>query len=117
MCEILRRALVADQVLSSSPLEIDDAALDFLATISDGDARSALNGLEMSVAATPLNEDGVKQVSLATVKEAVQRTHLVYDKDGEHYYNMISALHKSIRGSDADASLYWITRMLVSGEV
>ena len=77
--------------------------------MADGDARVALNVLDMVVTS-------YKKVSIDNIKDALQKTHLLYDKKGDEHYNIISALHKSMRGSDADASLYWLTRMLEAGE-
>jgi putative ATPase len=91
-------------------------ALKFLAKMADGDARNALNALEMAVQARKQKDTDTILISFELVKEALQRTHLSYDKDGEEHYNVISALHKSIRGSDDDAALYWLGRMLESGE-
>nr|CAG8451686.1 8072_t:CDS:10 [Entrophospora candida] len=94
---------------------IDDESLKFLAVISDGDARVALNALEVALniskrepRRTKLNKDDIKKI--------FQKSHLLYDKDGEEHYNIISALHKSMRGSDPNASLYWLGRMLTAGE-
>jgi putative ATPase len=90
---------------------MDDDALDFIANISDGDARVALNALELSSLSSKN-----KHIDLKTVETVVQRKALRYDKTGEEHYNLISALHKSLRGSDADAGLYWLARMLEAGE-
>ena len=114
---LLRRAITIDALLNSLPMHVDDDAITFLAQSCDGDARAALNAFEMASRTAAADDDGVRHVSLESVRQAFQRTHVSYDKDGEQYYNMISALHKSIRGSDPDASLYWLTRMLVAGEV
>jgi putative ATPase len=86
-------------------------AVDFVANISDGDARVALNALELSSLAAKTTT-----IALKTVEEVVQRKALRYDKSGEEHYNLISALHKSLRGSDPDAALYWLARMLEAGE-
>jgi len=107
---ILNKALASDKGLGSK-FQIDEDALDFIANISDGDARVALNALELSSLSS---RDG--RINLKTVEEVVQRKALRYDKSGEEHYNLISALHKSLRGSDADAGLYWLARMLEAGE-
>ncbi|MDH4210795.1 MAG: replication-associated recombination protein A [candidate division WOR-3 bacterium] len=107
---ILRKALDSERGLSNA-LTVEDSALDFIANISDGDARVALNALELSALASRQ-----KNVDLKTVEEVVQRKALRYDKSGEEHYNLISALHKSLRGSDPDAGLYWLARMLEAGE-
>ncbi len=122
--KILRRA-ITDKVhgLGNEPIQIDDETLKLLATISDGDARSALNTLEIAaaIAPTPSNSplhkgENVKCITEDLLKQALQRTHLLYDRNGEEHYNIISALHKSMRGNDANAALYWLGRMLEGGE-
>ncbi len=82
---------------------------------ANGDARSALNLLELSVAAAP-TVDGGRRVDVARVEQTIQRRALLYDKSGEEHYNIISALHKSMRNSDPDASVYWLARMVEAGE-
>ena len=112
---ILRRALNdTERGLAPYELEVSDDMLSFLATYSSGDARTALNSLELL--AKLCRSNGVKTASEDDVRQAVQQAVLKYDKTGEHHYNLISALHKSIRNSDADASLYWLARMLEAGE-
>jgi len=98
-------------------VEIKDDVKKLLAELSGGDARVALNGLELAVKSKN-KEKGVRSklvVDESDIKEALQRTHLVFDKNGEEFYNLISALHKSMRGGDANASLYWLARMLEGG--
>ena len=114
---IVRRA-VADprHGLGSLVLTVDDEALDHLASQSHGDARIALSGLEIAVANTPPGPDGRVHVTLPVAEEAMQRRALMYDKGGEEHYNIISALHKSVRDSDPDAALYWLARMIEGGE-
>jgi putative ATPase len=116
LVEITRRAL-ADGELGLGRLapEVSDEALRLVARLANGDARSALNILELAVQLTPL-AGGRRVVSEPGIREAAQRKTLLYDKSGEEHYNLISALHKSLRDSDPDASLYWMTRMLDSGE-
>jgi putative ATPase len=87
-----------------------------MVTHADGDARIALNALELAVAATAPGKGGVRKIDLATIEGALQKKALLYDKMGEEHYNIISALHKSLRGSDPDAALYWLARMLEAGE-
>ncbi|MFH1047391.1 MAG: replication-associated recombination protein A [Patescibacteria group bacterium] len=122
--KLLVRAL-ADQEfgLGDSQVQADDGAVRFIAEVADGDARAALNLLEMAVKSTPVraaNDTDKRQKLIKLTKGAVvkmvRRTHLKYDKGGEEHFNIISALHKSLRGSDADAALYWLVRMLESGE-
>lgn len=91
-------------------------ALNFLADYSHGDARAALNGLEASVMITRPDKDGIRKITLEAMQEAVQKKALLYDKAGEEHYNVISAFIKSMRGSDPDAALYWLARMLEAGE-
>lgn len=89
----------------------------WLAEISDGDARIALNSFQMAVESKKLNgEENNILISLDDIKDGVKKSHLLYDRKGEEHYNMISALHKSIRASDDNAALYWLTRMLEGGE-
>jgi putative ATPase len=113
---ILARAL-ADPVrgLGQGPVEVEDQALQAIAVYANGDARVALNLLELSVAAAP-EVSGVRRVDKARVEQTIQRRALLYDKSGEEHYNIISALHKSMRNSDPDASVYWLARMVESGE-
>lgn len=97
---------------------IDSKAIDWLAETSDGDARIALGGLELAVQykCRKNNESQVNVVTLDDIKNNLKKSHMLYDKRGDQHYDLISALHKSIRASDVDASLYWLSRMLLSGE-
>ncbi len=95
--------------LGNKNIKMEKQAIEALASMSNGDARTALNILEY---ASSISEKIDKEI----IKEAFQKSHLMYDKDGEEHYNIISALHKSMRGSDPDASLYWLARMLEAGE-
>jgi putative ATPase len=113
---ILRRAVTdRDRGLGKQRVSVDDETLHAMAMYANGDARVALNLLELSVAAAPIVE-GERRVDLARVEQAIQRRALLYDKSGEEHYNLISALHKSMRNSDPDASVYWLARMLEAGE-
>jgi len=113
LTEIIENALNdTERGLGSMNLKIDDKALDFIASAADGDARRGLNLLEAT--ADDLGEKG--HITLEKVIEIHQKGTAVYDKSGEEHYNIISALHKSIRGGDPDASLYWLARMLEGGE-
>ena len=109
---LLKRAL-ADKERGLGDLEINapDELLEQIAVMAGGDARAAYNTLEAAVAASPGNE-----LSLQAVEDAMQRKVLLYDKSGEEHFNLISALHKSVRSSDPDAALYWLARMLEAGE-
>ncbi len=114
---ILHRALTDEKRgLGKYAIEIDPLALRHMARYSHGDARVALNALELIVHATAPDAKGHRTISLAQAEEAMQKKSLLYDKDGEEHYNLISALHKSMRGSDPDAALYWLARMLEAGE-
>lgn len=95
---------------------LSENALSHLLNLSNGDARVLLNTLEISVLTASVSDDGKREISLEIIEDAIQKRALLYDKTGEEHYNLISALHKSLRGSDPDASLYWLARMLVSGE-
>jgi putative ATPase len=112
---LLRRALTdAERGLGASGVSADDEALATIASYSSGDARNALNALD--VAAKLAEGHGEKLITKALAAEALQRRVLLYDKKGEQHYDIISALHKSVRNSDPDASLYWLGRMLEAGE-
>ncbi len=117
--EIVRRALRipdADSVSGMRNVVCDDGGVHLLAQLADGDARSALNALELAASPDLADESGVTTLSAQVIKDAFQKSHLLYDRAGEEHYNIISALHKSMRGSDADAALYWLGRMLEAGE-
>ena len=94
----------------------DDDALTFLATIADGDARKALNALEVAALTTPPDADRIVRVTRATAEESIQKKAVVYDATGDGHYDTISAFIKSVRGSDPDAALYWLAKMLYAGE-
>lgn len=114
---ILKRA-ISDKVRGYGEIDIQitDKTLDYLAGVANGDARIALNALEFAVKASRKEDQKMIQLDQGTIREALQKTHLLYDRAGEEHYNIISALHKSMRGSDADAALYWLGRMLEAGE-
>jgi putative ATPase len=113
---ILGRALAdPDRGLGKSPVDAGDEALRLIARLANGDARAALNILELAVTLTP-ESGGRWRLTEATIVEASQQKTLLYDKAGEEHYNLISALHKSLRDSDPDGALYWLARMLASGE-
>lgn len=121
IAEIIKRALQDETGgLGELKIKIDDDTINLLASMSNGDARVALNVLEYAASLTPHapllkgGEGGL--ITADTIKEAFQKSHLLYDKDGEEHYNIISALHKSLRGSDAAAALYWLARMVEAGE-
>jgi putative ATPase len=113
---ILRRALLdVTRGLGADAPDVSDEAVQAIAVYANGDARAALNLLELSVASAPLVQ-GRRHVDASRVQEAIQRRALLYDKSGEEHYNVISALHKSMRNSDPDAAVYWLARMLEAGE-
>jgi len=114
---IILRAL-KDRVrgLGEFNVVFDENALGHLITVSNNDARVALNALELSALTTAPAADGRRHIPLHTIEDAVQHRALRYDKGGEEHFDVISALHKSVRGSDPDASLYWLGRMLEAGE-
>ena len=113
---IVRRALAdRERGLGADAVAVDEDALHAIAMYANGDARAALNLLELSVAAAPAGE-GQRRVDVARVEQTIQRRALLYDKSGEEHYNLISALHKSMRNSDPDATVYWLARMVEAGE-
>ncbi|MFZ2448318.1 MAG: replication-associated recombination protein A [Syntrophobacteraceae bacterium] len=115
--QIIRNALAdAERGLGKHPSHLAREAEDYLLAASGGDARVILNALEMAVLTTAPNAEGVRVVDIDTAKEALLRKSVHYDKAGEEHFNLISALHKSVRGSDPDAALYWLARMLEAGE-
>jgi putative ATPase len=114
---IVERAIKdEDRGLGKLRITASDEALSHLVTISNGDARVALNALEMAASATLPDADGLRSIDLSAIEEALQHRALLYDKSGDQHYDLISALHKSLRGSDPDAALYWLGRMLEAGE-
>ena len=112
---LLRRALTDPRGFGSEQVHIADKALGAIADFSNGDARSALSTLEMVVLNGDVDENGIT-VTDETIAQCLSRKSLMYDKDGEEHYNLISALHKSMRNSDPDAAVYWLARMLEGGE-
>src|SRR3989338_1089266 len=112
---IIERALKDNsRGLGRLGVRVSAPTIDYLSRAADGDARVALNALELSVRAAEKRKSA--DITKEAINEALQVTHLKYDKGGEEHYNIISALHKSLRGSDADAALYWLGRMLEAGE-
>ena len=114
---LLRRALAdAERGLGYLPVRADDEALRHLARVSDGDARKALNALEVAALTTPPQADGAIVLGLAVAEQSIQKKAVVYDGDGDAHYDTISAFIKSMRGSDPDAALYWLAKMIHAGE-
>jgi putative ATPase len=97
-------------------IRIDEDSLQHLINVSGGDARNALNALELAVESTPSDEEGSIHITLEVAQESIQRRAVLYDKDGDAHYDTISAFIKSVRGSDPDAALYWLAKMLYAGE-
>ncbi len=97
-------------------VEVHPEALDHLVNVANGDARGVLNALELAVETTPPNEEGVIMVDIAVAEESIQQRAVLYDRDGDVHYDTISAFIKSLRGSDPDAALYWLAKMVYAGE-
>ena len=116
--QILHRALAdRERGLGAMELNISDEAVAAIARFANGDARAALNLLEFAAASAPMDPETCRrQLDLPQLEQSIQRRSLLYDKGGEEHYNLISALHKSMRNSDPDAAVYWVARMLEAGE-
>jgi putative ATPase len=115
--KLLRRALAdADHGYGARNIHADDDALAHLAKVAGGDARNALNALELAVESTSPSPDGVIRIDLAVAQDSIQKRAVLYDKEGDAHYDTISAFIKSVRGSDPDAALYWLAKMLYAGE-
>jgi putative ATPase len=115
--EVLQRAVdERERGLGALDAEVDPDAMSALVTLANGDARVALNALELSVSATRPGKDGVRRVTQDTVEDAMQKRSLLYDKAGDQHYDTISAFIKSLRGSDPDAAIYYLARMIEAGE-
>ncbi|HWQ81002.1 MAG TPA: replication-associated recombination protein A [Ignavibacteria bacterium] len=112
--KILKRAVGEDILLKDFRIKFEDEK--FLISLSNGDARRLLNGLELAVKLAGEDEDGVTNITNAILKDAFQTNYIKYDKNAEEHYNIISAFIKSLRGSDPDAAVYWLARMLKGGE-
>lgn len=113
---LLKRAITDERGFGKSKVEISEDDLKFIATFASGDARSALTTLDMIITNSDIDKDGVIHVTRENIEECLTKKTLLYDKDGEEHYNIISALHKSMRNSDPDAAVYWLARMLEAGE-
>ena len=112
---LLKRALTEDKVFSQEKIEISDDDLKIIANFANGDARSALTTLDMIITNAE-EKDGILTVTKDTIEDCLTKKTLLYDRNGEEHYNIISALHKSMRNSDPDAAVYWLARMLEAGE-
>ena len=113
---LLKRALSDSRGFGNEHIDISEENLKFIAAFANGDARSALTTLDMIVTNAPVTKDGSINVTKEIVEECLSKKTLLYDKNGEEHYNIISALHKSMRNSDPDAAVYWLARMLEAGE-
>jgi putative ATPase len=117
LAAIVKRAMTdTAKGIGQMGLDIEEAAINHIIWSADGDARTALNSLEAAAAILSAKEKEKGTITLSVVAEALQKKALQYDKAGEEHYNLVSALHKSLRGSDPDAALYWMGRMLEAGE-
>ena len=113
---LLKRAIQDEKGFGKEKVEISEENLEIIAAFSNGDARSALTTLDMIITNAQINKDGTIKVTEEQIEECLTKKTLLYDKNGEEHYNIISALHKSMRNSDPDAAVYWLARMLEAGE-
>jgi putative ATPase len=114
---LLERAIQdSERGYGSRKIDADEEALEHIIHVAGGDARNALNALELAVESTPADADGVIHITLTIAQDSIQRRAVLYDKDGDAHYDTISAFIKSVRGSDPDAALYWLAKMLYAGE-
>jgi len=116
LASLLKRAVTDERGFGNEKVNITDEAINIIAKFANGDARSALSTLEMVVLNGDTDKDGTINVTKETLEQCISKKSLLYDKNGEEHYNIISALHKSMRNSDPDAAVYWLARMLESGE-
>ena len=116
LTELLHRALKDDRGFGMQQVHIPEDMIQAIANFANGDARSALSTLEMVVLNGEIDESGAVTVTAGTLEQCISKKSLLYDKKGEEHYNLISALHKSMRNSDPDAAVYWLARMLEAGE-
>jgi putative ATPase len=115
--QVVQQALTdSERGYGQQQIQLEADALDHLVNVANGDARSLLNALELAVETTPPNSEGVIQISLSVAEESIQRRAVLYDKEGDAHFDTISAFIKSLRGSDPDAALYWLARMVYAGE-
>lgn len=116
LVELLKRAIKDERGFGNESVNIEDEYLNIIAKFANGDARSALSTLEMVILNGEVANDGSITVTKETLEQCISKKSLLYDKNGEEHYNIISALHKSMRNSDPDAAVYWLARMLEAGE-
>lgn len=116
LVSLLKRAIKDERGFGNESINIEDEYLNIIAKFANGDARSALSTLEMVILNGDVANDGTITVTKETLEQCISKKSLLYDKNGEEHYNIISALHKSMRNSDPDAAVYWLARMLEAGE-
>lgn len=116
LVQLLTRALTDEKGFGTQKINIEDELLEMIAVFANGDARTALSTLEMAVLNSDMDAGGATTVTRETLEQCTSKKSLLYDKTGEEHYNLISALHKSMRNSDPDAAVYWLARMLEAGE-
>ena len=116
LVKLIKHALQDERGFGGQQVTIADEAVELIASFANGDARSALSTLEMAVLNGDVDDKGAVTVTMETIEQCTSRKSLLYDKTGEEHYNLISALHKSMRNSDPDAAVYWLARMLEAGE-
>lgn len=116
LVQLLKRALTDEKGFGTQKINIEEELLEMIAIFANGDARTALSTLEMAVLNGDMDADGATTVTRETLEQCTSKKSLLYDKTGEEHYNLISALHKSMRNSDPDAAVYWLARMLEAGE-
>lgn len=116
VAQLLRHALTSPTGFSSQKIDISDDMIEMIAAFANGDGRTALNTLEMTVLNGEIQPDGTTVITKEILEQCTSKKSLLYDKKGEEHYNLISALHKSMRNTDPDAAVYWLSRMLEAGE-
>lgn len=116
LMQLLKRALADEKGFGTQKINIEEELLEMIAVFANGDARTALSTLEMAVLNGDMDAGGATTVTRETLEQCTSKKSLLYDKTGEEHYNLISALHKSMRNSDPDAAVYWLARMLEAGE-
>ena len=116
LTKLLKRAITDKRGFGNQKINVSDEQLEIVAKFANGDARNALSTLEMVVLNSDVSKDGVITVTQESLEQCISKKSLLYDKNGEEHYNIISALHKSMRNSDPDAAVYWLARMLEAGE-
>ena len=116
LVKLLKRAITDKRGFGSQTIHINDDQLEIIAKFANGDARNALSTLEMVILNGEVSQNGEITVTEETLEQCISKKSLLYDKNGEEHYNIISALHKSMRNSDPDAAVYWLARMLEAGE-